>query len=343
MTNLDQDWVNNRSQKRIAKIRRWLVNPVGALSRVIEMLYFKSTLFLLVKGYGDITEIEHLSKKLDKNKDSIDFQYFSEVRVSLPNRLILLDTGHISAPDHSSHSFLSGNLWAEIRKLQRTRNPKTFERCIPMPTPGYYYHFLIDDVPSMLQTLKKNPSYKVLFYGSLPSYVDQIMKALSIKYDTSPDSIVNIRDLLLPKKKQRYMHEFRMELNRLLLLNPELNTKTDGKLFIGRSNLPRGNKSFEEELFKHLSSMGFKSINPEELSFTQQVQEFATAKTIVALHGGALSNIVFCSPGTTVYEVFNHKYRTYPFSRISEELGLNYRAFEASNPGGLIDQLRSEM
>jgi hypothetical protein len=331
MKTLNSNWANNRNITYIEKIVRWLRNPIGALVRIVERLYFGNHLFLLIKGYGDISEIKHLSNIIDESLDSENYHFFTVAHVSLQNRLVLLDTGHISAPDHSSHSFLSGNMWKEVHALQKAKNVKRYSKMIPMPFPEYYYHFLIDDIPSLLQTLRANPQYVPIFNGQIPNFAVQVMQSLGIKFEVTSHPVVEIESLLVPKKKLNYMLEFRSELESRLNFNEIIKNDSSGKIFIGRRNLPRGDSKSERALFLMLKDYGFEEISPDELSFMEQVCKFANATTIVSLHGGALSNLVFCKPNTQVIEVFNHEYRTYPFARISKELSLEYKSFEAQD------------
>lgn len=54
------------------------------------------------------------------------------------------------------------------------------------------------------------------------------------------------------------------------------------------------------ELEKLMVYRGYSIVEPEKLTFTQQVQLFKNAKKIVAPTGAALSNAIFCKPGTQV-------------------------------------------
>lgn len=49
-----------------------------------------------------------------------------------------------------------------------------------------------------------------------------------------------------------------------------------------------------------LVAQGYAVIEPEKLSFTQQVQLFSHAESVVASSGAAAANIIFCPPGTPI-------------------------------------------
>lgn len=54
------------------------------------------------------------------------------------------------------------------------------------------------------------------------------------------------------------------------------------------------------EIEKLLVSHGFAIVEPEKLSFQEQVSLFSNAKVVVGSSGAALANIVFCQPGTEI-------------------------------------------
>ncbi len=50
----------------------------------------------------------------------------------------------------------------------------------------------------------------------------------------------------------------------------------------------------------------------------------AVSEAIVAPHGGGLSNLVFCRPGTKVIEIFSPELVAGYFWKLSNQLGLDY-------------------
>jgi len=80
----------------------------------------------------------------------------------------------------------------------------------------------------------------------------------------------------------------------------------------------------EEAVIDYLSTRGFVPVSLEELSFSEQLNWFASAKAIVAPHGSGLTNLVFCSPPTTVIELFSPNYIRHYFWVISQQLQLEH-------------------
>jgi capsular polysaccharide biosynthesis protein len=73
------------------------------------------------------------------------------------------------------------------------------------------------------------------------------------------------------------------------------------KVFISRIGRSAKNPSYrvlqnEAELADRLRALGFDVIEPETLSFDEQILTFANARMIVCLGGAALYNAVFCAP-----------------------------------------------
>lgn len=79
------------------------------------------------------------------------------------------------------------------------------------------------------------------------------------------------------------------------------------KIYLSRTKIKSGRKIINEfELIHFLRSHNFQIVYPEKLSLTKQFKLFSEAKCIISPHGAALSNIVFCSSGTKILELFNH-------------------------------------
>lgn len=79
------------------------------------------------------------------------------------------------------------------------------------------------------------------------------------------------------------------------------------RIFVSRLSRTRGGAYRglvnEEELADRLRERGFTVVEPEYLSFPQQVRLFAEAKAIVGLGGAGMFNVVFSRPGTRVVTI----------------------------------------
>lgn len=85
------------------------------------------------------------------------------------------------------------------------------------------------------------------------------------------------------------------------------------KIYVRRSSGVR-NIANSEELERFLVLHGFFIIEPEKLTFIQQVDLFQSVETIIAPTGAALANAIFCRPGTRVAVLMSkHKRMIYRY------------------------------
>ncbi len=90
----------------------------------------------------------------------------------------------------------------------------------------------------------------------------------------------------------------------------------------------------EDALAGMLAANGFEIIDPASLSVTEQAALFASAGVIVSPHSSAMTNLVFCSPGTVVLEIFPADYFDVSFWTAASIAGCTYHAFVAARPPG---------
>jgi len=57
------------------------------------------------------------------------------------------------------------------------------------------------------------------------------------------------------------------------------------------------------ELIEALTPLGFAAIQPDNLSFDEQALTFAQAEFVICEFGAAMTNVIFCQPGTKVIEI----------------------------------------
>ncbi len=101
---------------------------------------------------------------------------------------------------------------------------------------------------------------------------------------------------------------------------------TPRKIFISRKDAPRKRALVnEQDLSTQLQQRGFSEIVMSDQSLDRQIALFANADVIVASHGAALVNLMFCREGTRVVEVMADHYRHACFFRIAQARKLQYR------------------
>ena len=89
---------------------------------------------------------------------------------------------------------------------------------------------------------------------------------------------------------------------------PEKHQQKTRKFYIARGKSIRRRILEEGRIIDWLKTQGFEIIDCGQMSVKDQATAFAHAEMIVAPHGGALTNLLFCRPGTKVVELLSSKY-----------------------------------
>ena len=74
------------------------------------------------------------------------------------------------------------------------------------------------------------------------------------------------------------------------------------RLLVSRHDATTRRVTNDQELAAALRASGFEIVAPGQLTFGEQVEIFSSAEFVVAPHGAALANLLFCTPGTRVLE-----------------------------------------
>jgi capsular polysaccharide biosynthesis protein len=93
----------------------------------------------------------------------------------------------------------------------------------------------------------------------------------------------------------------------------------------------------ESDIVEFLGRRGFENMTLEGLSVQEQAAVMASCEVIVAPHGGGLSNIVFCSPGTKIIEIFSPELVARYFWRLSNQMKLDYYYLLGNGPVGSLE------
>lgn len=97
-------------------------------------------------------------------------------------------------------------------------------------------------------------------------------------------------------------------------------------LYVARFDSNRRTVLNENELAAQLSSIGFSVVVPSELSLDEQVLIFSRARVVVAPHGAGITNIVYCRPGTVLYELLPRSYQNMCFFKLAQVFEIAYWA-----------------
>ena len=103
-------------------------------------------------------------------------------------------------------------------------------------------------------------------------------------------------------------------------------TEADGLLFVSRGDAKVGALVNEAEVLAELLDYGFDFLAPRPEDHKTTIEAFQSARIVVAAHGEALTNLLFCRPGTLVIELFASNQIRSDYCWLALRLGLRYRA-----------------
>ena len=90
----------------------------------------------------------------------------------------------------------------------------------------------------------------------------------------------------------------------------------------------------EQAVVAALDAAGFETFEPASGNHREQVETFRNADVVVAVHGAALTNLMFCRPGTLVVELFAEDHVKSTYLWLAHRLGLHHVAV-VGTPGDL--------
>jgi len=112
-------------------------------------------------------------------------------------------------------------------------------------------------------------------------------------------------------------------------------------VYISRGKNDSRNFSNEREIVDLLESRGFEVIDPQQKSVVEQAEYFSNAKVIIAAHGAALTNTVFCKPGTRIIELHG-PFTASCFWIVSQYMGLEHYTYLTDESRKSIKKLHGQ-
>jgi len=98
----------------------------------------------------------------------------------------------------------------------------------------------------------------------------------------------------------------------------------DDAIYISRSDVKNRKIENEDAIIEIMKENGVKILSLTGLSMRDQIHLFRDAKLIISTHGAGLSNLVFCRPGTLVYEMIPEHLQNAAFNCLAQCRGLIY-------------------
>lgn len=197
--------------------------------------------------------------------------------------------------------------------------PMTYRRetiaSVSIPWHANYYHWMFDVLPRFELIRRSGIRVDSYLISSDPSvaFQQETLNALGIPrsrlIQCGPDTHIKADELVVTSmpgfagKPPLWACLF---LRQKLMLDRHIHPAPGrSKLYISRAGSTSRRIRNEPQLAAVLQAYGFQIIQLEKLSVSDQARLFASADVIVSPHGASLTNLVFCSPGTKVIELFS--------------------------------------
>lgn len=197
-----------------------------------------------------------------------------------------------------------------------------------------YYHWLFDELPRLLISGQEALD-NIIGHTSSPFNREGLRrygfkgKVISVV----PELHVRCDVLVVPSFVGKTGHPVPKQVRLITNFVDSIPRKTSPfgeRIYLSREKAAIRRVSNEMELWPQLCGRGFKKVILEDLAWEEQINAFRNAKVVVAPHGAGLSNLMFCSSGTKVVELFNRSYMHWCFWQLAAIKGLDYRPVVSS-------------
>ena len=271
--------------------------------------------------------------------------------------------GHVITPDQQLLDDVSYDFRAQrfslfpktssVVRYWRWQNPAWYDgRVAVLSTDGadIYYHWLFQLLPRFELMRRAGIRAESVDYFVVNDLTKRFqrdsMQALGIDaskiIESSKVPYLKARRLIVPSIAlgggcyPSWMCQF---LRSTFLKNPSVeSTGTGRRIYISRGLATYRRVLNEEHVVQLLSQHGFEVIKSEGLSMWEQAEIMASCEAVVAPHGGGLSNLVFCRPGTKVIEIFSPELVAGYFWKLCNELKLDYYYILGGGPPETQDE-----
>jgi hypothetical protein len=189
-----------------------------------------------------------------------------------------------------------------------------------------YGHWLFEDLPSTIEILSKHPNAILLVAANPPKYVLDYLSRVEneVVFLKSP---VKIRSLIMIEKGEDSGWPHPQDASTLQnfkkLVVDSMNILDSTKIYASRRKVKRSpvNELEIEQLF---ASSGFQVYSLEDFNFYDEIKLISNCTFLAGVHGSALMNSIWMSPGSTVYEIINDSYWTEYGHRLPRVVGHRY-------------------
>lgn len=197
-----------------------------------------------------------------------------------------------------------------------------------------YYHWFCDVLPRLYNVQDILPyDTRFIIHKNLPSWMSKSLELMDIPlsrcYGFDGGIPLKIQTLYFaPPVAMTGDHNpeaLRWVRDRMLQGIGRVASKTPSlKLYVSRSAARCRHLVNEHELMEAIEPLGFQLVQPERLSFEEQITLFSQAEWIIGPHGAGLTNMLYAPIGTRVIEIFEPSILRRCYYQMSKALNHNH-------------------
>lgn len=215
-----------------------------------------------------------------------------------------------------------------------------------LSSPPNYFHFMTEDFPALLRVLEMWPDLAVgVRRGPRPRFVNDALRAIG-KVPLELDRTIRAETLHLAGRGPDLGYLRSLDRQRLLdhlLQAPKsvasLPLATAPRVIYASRGTATRTGHTEHGALHIASDAGAWVVDFAEHGLLDQARLCHRANTIMGSHGAALTNSMFCHPGTTLIEIVNPEYHNRCFEWLAHTSGLKYYpVYEATELKILVER-----
>lgn len=305
----------------------------GGISILIGNYYFNINKKIFVCNYKK--KFDNL--KFTTNWINKDFQQI--IILSVLEAIILeddIENSQIEYPD-----YVLG------KKYVCLNNNNTSDKYYFINKAGGFFHFYLEVIPKLLDYVKKD--FNINFIIEEMSFYKEILNFYDIKYIENLTDTSKKNNLI----KMNKFYPSAEDIIKLYQVNSKFSLEggTPRFIYITRRNERARRVHNEKDLIKFLNTLKFEVVDPGNLSFIEQIRIFRNAEVIIAPHGAALSNIIWCRENTRIIELNGENDVRWHFAKVASVLkfkhtlilGKTINSIYFETPINVIKKLLSEI
>jgi hypothetical protein len=278
------------------------------VERALEFAYFGQPLHTLLRtGITPRT-----------SDDNSELETYSNICLDTTSGIFRTPNDQVIAPYYRDRQFMSGSLWKNIKRTSQKPHQIVGDYTFFVPEQVYYFHFVIQWMPKLLQISRYFPDVHILI-GPNPSFVSEYLDLYSIHFEQTKESILGISKLAVGEWRFTN-HEI---VQMLQLSDVKKLEAAPTKVFISRNGYARHNISLEQQILEGLDDDVI-VLDPGQFPVKTQIDLFKNVREVHGIHGGGLTNMVFMPRGSSLYEYFTSPYRDYCYRDLAKACEISY-------------------